>query len=195
MIKKIVAVILICSCTSALGCKKTVNTLEVGNESVIAEVTEEQKLSYEEIGNKAVEELGDVTDDIKNEKRKEAIYNAIIENEGKDIMKSISITREEAINELNKNLRPEIKEVIDVEIECNEEGHNHEGEDVDIDTYYVYEGDNSFDNIDLKDAFKNARNVNRRDATYEDNIEEMKRCLASEELVKIVESKVEKVLS
>lgn len=158
-------------------------------------VSEEEKVSYEDIANEAVEALGDVTDDIKNETKKKAVYDAILEKEGRELMMTISITREEAINEINKNLRPKIYKVIEMDVECEDENHKHENEGLDHNVYYVYEGDTSFDGVDLKTVFPTATNIEYRDATYEDNVEEMKRSLASEELVKLIDSKVEKVLS
>lgn len=177
-----------------IGCgsqdKTNISTFE---ESI--NVSSEDKLSYQEIADKAVEEAGDVTDDIKDNIRKEAVYNAIFAKEGRDLLKDIEITDAEARVELQKDTRPKIVKVIDMKVKCTEEGHTHdEGDDYEPTQYYLYEGDDLLNKENIAEVFPDAKDVVVRDATDEDNIKELKRFLSANELVKIINAKVEKVL-
>lgn len=201
--RKVILTLSIFTCINLLtGCgfKKEINTEDTKDLSI---VSEESVLTYKELLEKEIEDLGDVTDDIKNEKKREVLYNAIVEREGRDIMKDVSssITREEAIVEYEKGLRPKIVNVIEMEMKPDHEhedgddhGHLLTEDGYEKLNYYVYEGDNILNDKTIESAFPEARNVTVREATYEENIEDVRRALASSEFVKVVESRMEKVL-
>ena len=201
--RKVILTLSVFTCINLLaGCgfKKEINTEDTKDLSI---VSEESVSTYKELLEKEIEDLGDVTDDIKNEKKREVLYNAIVEREGRDIMKdfSSSITREEAIVEYEKGLRPKIVNVIEMEMKPDHEhedgddhGHLLTEDGYEKLKYYVYEGDNILNDKTVESAFPEARNVTVREATYEENIEDVRRALASSEFVKVVESRMEKVL-
>lgn len=211
MIKKkviIIAVAFLLVSTGAYSAKvyyfdrekvKPVETTAVEVDKLV-EVVEADKESYKEVGENAVEKLGDVSDDEKKVAMENAIYDAILQKEGKAIMSSIDITNEEAIIQLQKETFPKISKVYVVskkeEPEPGDEHavDKHEDGEVVNQNYYVYEGDRSLEGVDLKKAFPNAIKIEERDATEADNIDDAKRTIAARELVKIITAKTEKVM-
>lgn len=174
---------------------KEIDTTTTTDFSEIEErVDSDYKDTYIAIADEAVSNITDDTVD-KTQVRKDAIYTAIISEQGIDIANSIVVTREEALAEINKNTFPKIQSVFNI---TQPEEYDDEGnvivEDVVTSDYYVYEGSPDYTVEEIKELFPLATAVEKREPTLEDSIEEAKKSIASRQIVEEVTRLTEKVM-
>lgn len=179
---------MILSMLSVVGCDKN-ETVKENDTTVNIELAVDEETKYKEAGEEAVKALGaDASTQEQNDARFDAIYNAIFNDKAKELIRGHKITNEEAQMELDKPYMAKLSKVYTIDNNQDLEGKPK------YDEYYQYEGTDAIDIESIKAEYEGEVTVTEREATYEDNIEEAKRTIASRLIVQTISDMTNKII-